>query len=395
MSSKLYSRIFQGVFSVVNQLMPHRQPKVVSGQGSIEQLPQLLANNGVKKPMIVTGPRVGKSEAVTTLRNALAASHLFAEVTPDPPITQIEEMVRQYNANNCDGIVAIGGGSNMDAAKAMGARIARPNKSLEKLGGVMKVLREIPFFVAVPTTAGTGSECTVAAVVTDDKIGKKYAINDPVLCPNIAVLDANLTTSLPANLTAYTGMDALTHAIEAYLNKPYHIKHTKEMALSALCDIFKHLQRAYNDGNDLEAREKMLVASYNAGIAFTVACVGYVHAIAHTFGGQYHIQHGLANAVILPHVLEGYLPKCDLELADLCDAIGLKCDGDKHAKALAFIENLKAMNKQMGIPEKFDVLDDANVEKMATWAEKEANPLYPCPVFFTKEKLAEIIRKVG
>lgn len=395
MGSKIYSKVFQGVFSVVNQLMPHRQPKVVEGVGCFKKLPQILAENGVKNPMIITGPRVGKSQFVVDLTACLPSSFLYADVKTDPPVSQIEQMVLLYKTNGCDSIVAIGGGSNMDAAKAMGAAIARRVKSVVDLGGVMKVRHEIPFFVAVPTTAGTGSECTVAAVVTDDKQGRKFAINDPVLCPDVAILDASLSVSLPASLTGYTGMDALTHAVEAYLNKPYHISNTKEMAESAIRDIFTFLPRAYNNGEDMEAREKMLKASFNAGIAFTVACVGYVHAIAHTFGGQYGIQHGLANAVILPHVLEAYRPKCDADLARLCDLVGIACDGGNSEKASAFIAAIRALSKSIGIPEKFNALDESNIDKMADWADREANPLYPCPVFFKKEDFERIIRIVG
>lgn len=395
MSSKLYSKIFQTIFSGINQLMPHREPKVISGLGCVQQIPEILEKNGFNNPMIVTGPRVGKSAVVENLCNTLKSSFLFAEVLPDPPASQIVNMANLYKQNHCDCIIAIGGGSNMDAAKAMGALVARPGKKIGDLGGVMKVLREIPFFIAVPTTSGTGSECTVAAVVTDDQIGRKYAINDPVLCPNIAVLDAEMTASMPASLTAHTGMDALTHAVEAYLNKPYHIKNTKEKAESAIRDIFRYLPKAYNNGNDMEAREKMLMASFNAGIAFTVACVGYVHAIAHTFGGQYHIPHGLANAVILPHVLEAYRPKADKELAHLCDIAGIACNGSVQDKASAFIAAIKALNTAMGIPEKFDVIKEDNIQKMIKWADKESNPLYPCPVFFTEEDFERIIRIVG
>lgn len=393
MANKTYSRIFQGVFSVVNRVMPHPQPQVVSGLGSVKQIPEILKKNGVACPMIVTGPRVGKSQAVVDLMAQMPKAFLFAEVKADPPASQIEEMAKAYREHQCDGIVAIGGGSNMDAAKAMGALVVRPNKRVQDLDGLLKVRHKLPFFVAVPTTSGTGSECTIAAVVTDDTIGRKYAINDLVLCPNVAVLDAELTASMPAALTAYTGMDALTHAVEAYLNKPYYIRNTRGMAEAAIRDIFTYLPRAYQDGNDLEAREKMLVASFNAGIAFTVACVGYVHAIAHTYGGQYHIQHGMANAVILPYVLEAYRPKIDEDLAYLCDLAQIDAKGKN--KADAFVEAIREMNRTMGIPEQFDVLQEENVEKMAGWAAKEANPLYPCPVFFDKAKFAEMIRKVN
>lgn len=393
MANKICSKIFQGVFSVVNKVIPHREPMLVKGKGSVSLIPELLNNHDVKAPMIVTGPRVGKSQAVADLMAKMPHAFLFAEVKSDPPASQIVEMARLYREHQCDGIVAIGGGSNMDAAKAMGSLIVRPNKTVQELDGLLKVRKKLPYFVAVPTTAGTASECTIAAVVTDDTIGRKYAITDLVLCPDVAVLDAEMTLSMPPALTAYTGMDALTHAVEAYLNTPYHISNTKQMAESAIRDIFTYLPRAYQNGNDIEAREKMLQASYNAGVAFTVAGVGYVHAIAHTFGGQYHIQHGLANAVILPHVLEAYRPKADKALAHLTDLLHLDAQGID--KASAFIEAVRQMNRMMEIPEKFNVLQEENLNKMTAWADKEANPLYPCPVFFDREAFAHIMRIVG
>lgn len=393
MANKLFCKIFQGVYAVVNQIIPHRQPVLVKGRGCSSLIPELLSDHDVKRPMIVTGPRVGKSPLVASLLEAMPQAYLFSEVLSDPPASQIMKMAELYKQHQCDGIVAIGGGSNMDAAKAMGSLIVRPNKTVQELDGVLKVRRKLPFFVAVPTTAGTGSECTIAAVVTDDTIGRKYAIADFALCPDVAVLDPDLTASLPAALTAYTGMDALTHAVECYLNKLYHIQDTKALALSAIRDIFTYLPRAYADGNDMEAREKMLQASYNAGIAFTVAGVGYVHSIAHAFGGQYHIQHGLANAVILPHVLEAYRPKADQAYARLADVLRLDCQGGD--KASAFIEAIRQLNKRLDIPEKFNVLEESNVEKMAAWADKDAHPLYPCPVFFKKEDFARIMRIVG
>lgn len=395
MSNKILSRTFQGLFSLVNKVMKHREPEVVAGPDAILLIPEILQKAGVKKPMLVSGPRVGRSEAVSKLMEQLSSAILYSEVNPDPHTSQIAEMAELYSRSGCDGIVAIGGGSNMDAAKAMGALVARPGKSLSQLGGVMRVRRELPFFVAVPTTAGTGSECTLAAVVTDDAQGRKYAVNDPVLCPDVAVLDANLTLSLPPNLTAYTGMDALTHAVEAYLNRPYHISNTKKLCEDAVREIFAYLPKAVKDGGDIEAREKMLKASFDAGKAFTVACVGYVHAMAHPFGGLYGIQHGLANAVILPYVLEAYRPVCDKPLARLCDVAGIRCGGGDGDKAAAFIAGIRQMNADFGIPTKLSVLKEEDVDKMCAWADRESNPLYPCPVYFDRRKFAEIIAQAG
>ena len=257
--------------------------------------------------MIVTGPRIGKTGFLKDLYNDLSErSVIYDQVHPDPTISQIEEMYQIYQDHDCDSIIAIGGGSNMDAAKALAARVARPDKSLQDMKGQLKVDRQVPFFVAVPTTAGTGSETTIAAVVTDDAENHKYAINDPVLVPDYAVMDPSLTVSLPADITAATGMDALTHAVEAYLSWTYRTEETIEYCEEAVTAIMGFLPEAYEQGDSLEAREEMLIASFKAGAAFTRACVGNVHAIAHTIGGLYHVPHGLANAVVLPIVLEDY-----------------------------------------------------------------------------------------
>lgn len=393
---KVYCRVYQYVFASFNEKINNREPQVMYGESAIMDITEVLKNNKIKKPMVVTGPRISKSEHFIKFASTLEQGFvLFDKVKPDPPVSMIEEMVALYRAQKCDGIIAIGGGSNIDAAKAMGARIARPRKSLAKLGGVLKVCKKTPFLIAVPTTAGTGSECTIAAVVTDDSIGRKYAINDPVLCPDVAVLDPVMSVSLPPNLTAYTGMDALTHAVEAYLNKGYHRSNTETLVIESVRAIFEYLPLAYENGNDVQAREQMLLASYKAGIAFSTACVGNVHAIAHTVGGKYHVQHGLANAIILPHVLRAYLPKSEKELAKLSKAVELSDkDTDNQTAALEFIEKIEEMNRAFSIPDYIAEIQESDIEEMATWANREANPLYPVPVIFNKHKFAELLREL-
>jgi len=393
----VYCRVFQKTFAPFNKILNKRVPNVIHHKGALLDIPDVLKEKNINNPMIVTGPRISKSELFLAFCEKLEGRYtLYNEVKPDPPVSMIEIMVNLYKEKNCDGIIAIGGGSNIDAAKAMGARIARPKKSLSQMGGVMKVGKEIPFFIAVPTTAGTGSECTIAAVVTDDAIGKKYAVNDPVLCPDLAVLDPLLLVSLPASLTAYTGMDALTHAVEAYLNRIYHRQGTEETAMEAIKKVIDFLPKAYEDGTDIQAREEMLVASYKAGIVFSNACVGNVHAIAHAIGGQYHVQHGLANAIILPHVLREYMEANPHDLALLSRAMGL-CDeesiSDKRAAEI-FIEKVEAMNESFSIPKNIVEIRECDIEKMAAWMEKEANPLYAVPVIFTRAKFEELLRKL-
>lgn len=323
----------------------------------------------------------------------LPAYELFTGVTPNPRCATAEAIAAQYRASGCDSLIAIGGGSPMDAAKAAAAQIARPHRSVEQLGGLLKVRRNIPPFIAVPTTAGTGSETTIAAVVTDDT-HHKYAINDLCLVPRYAVLDPKLTVSLSPAVTAQTGMDALTHAVEAYLSCRMTTKETDSLAEQATVTIFRYLERCYQHGDDLQARQALLTASYQAGCAFTRACVGNVHAIAHTLGGLYDVPHGLANAILLPVILRDYGEAVHKKLARLAELTGVRCNGSDEQKANAFIDEIFAMNRRMGIAEGFDCIRKADMPQMAIWADAEANPVYPVPVIYENDDFIRIIKKV-
>ena len=275
----------------------------------------------------------------------------------------------------------------------MPALAARPGKSISQLSGLLKVGRRIPTFIAIPTTAGTGSETTIAAVITDAETHHKAAVMDLHLIPKYAVLDPLLTVGLPPKTTAATGMDALTHGVEAYLCWTYNTKESIRLAEEAIADIFKYLERAYNDGGDIEAREKMLIASYKAGFAFTRAGVGNVHAIAHTLGGLYGTAHGLANAVILPIVLEDYGSRVYRKLARLAAIVGIKGETEEKLAA-GFIAEIRDMNRRMGIPTGFPFIKEEDIETMIIWALAEANPVYPVPVVYDRERCRRVIEKI-
>ena len=280
--------------------------------------------------------------------------------------------------------------SNTAAAKAAAARLARPDKPLSQLVGLLKVRRRIPPLIAVPTTAGTGSETTIAAVVTGSD-HHKYAISDLCLIPRYAILDPALTVGLPPHITAETGMDALTHAVEAYLSRFYNTKQTRLLAENAVVTIFTHLERAYRDGTSLPDRAAMLQASFDAGAAFTRASVGNVHAIAHTLGGLYNTPHGLANAVILPIVLEDYGAAVYPRLARLSEIAGVRTEGTDAEKAQAFIAEIYAMNERMGIPKGFGFIQEADIPQIIDWALAEANPNYPVPVVYNAARCRKVI----
>ena len=280
----------------------------------------------------------------------------------------------------------------MDTAKAAAALVVRPGKAPEQLAGLLKVRRAIPPFIAVPTTAGTGSETTIAAVVTGAD-HHKYAINDLCLIPRCAVLDPLLTVSLPSHTTAETGMDALTHAVEAYIGRFYRTRQTDAMAEEAVAAIFRTLEHACAHGDDVEARQALLTASYQAGVAFTRAGVGNVHAIAHTLGGLYGVGHGLANAVLLPVVLRDYGAAAHRRLARLAELVGLSGDSEAD-RANAFIDAIFGMNARLGIPTGFTCIREADLPQMAAWAAKEANPTYPVPVIYDRARFIRVIRQV-
>lgn len=260
--------------------------------------------------------------------------------------------------------------------------------------GILKVRRKLPPLFAIPTTAGTGSETTLAAVISNPETHEKYPINDFVLIPRYAVLDPKLTVGLPKKVTSTTGMDALCHAVEAYIGNS-NTKETKAKAINATALIFKYLKRAYDDGSDMEARSNMQIAAFDAGVAFTRAYVGNVHAMAHTLGGQYGVPHGLANAVLLPYLLEFYGEKVYAKLARLADAAGIEGAGNKE-KALAFIQAIKDMNVYMNIPDNFGgIIKEEDLPVMCKHAYDEANPLYPVPVLMGKDDFAAMYRKVN
>ena len=314
---------------------------------------------------------------------------VYDGVEPNPSIENIEAARKMYLDNNCNAIVAFGGGSAMDCAKAAGARVVKPHQSVEKMGGTLRVLKKLPPLFAVPTTAGTGSETTIAAVVTDRATHHKYAIQDLCLIPRYAVLDPELTVGLPPHITSTTGMDALTHAVEAYTNH-FAPKSTDKLAVEAVKLVFENLEKVYKDGSDITARYNMQLAAFYAGAAFTRACVGYVHGVAHTLGGLYGTPHGLANAVILPCVMDTYGPAVYYKLARLAEAVGINGKDDEE-KAKAFIREIRRMNTDMKIQTGFDFIKEEDIPQMIRWAMKEANPIYPVPVLWHEPEFRALI----
>lgn len=392
--NKFECRISQLFLYIGKAFIKWRSPELVKGVGSVGALAYNIIARGIDNVLVVTGPNISKRGLADSMyesfdKNGIKYS-IYNRTSNNPTTANVEEGYDIYTAGKCEAIVAFGGGSPMDCAKAIGARVSNPTSGLMSMAGMFRVKKKPPVLFAVPTTAGTGSEATVAAVITDENEHHKFTINDPKLIPDVAVLDPCIIVNLPKQLTATTGMDALTHAVEAYTN--ILSRPTDKKARRAVRLIFRYLPEVYRDGENLRAREKMLEASYEAGRAFTRSCVGYVHAIAHTLGGLYGTPHGLANAVILPHVLELYgkaVYKPLAELADVADVSG----GSDREKAENFIAAIRQMNAKMDIPEHLEIKDE-DVSKMIRWAMAEANPVYPVPVIWNEADFKKAIDKI-
>ena len=378
--------------------MDWSEPELLEGEGAVLRLPAFIKNKNINKVLIVTDKGLMGLHLLDPLFEELKKEEIeyvvFDEVQPNPTIPNIEDCKSVYLENNCQGIITFGGGSPMDCAKAAAARVIKPKQSVRKMRGYLKIHKKLPPFFAVPTTAGTGSETTLAAVVTDPTTHEKNAICDSCLRPKYAVLDPSLTIGLPPHITSTTGMDALTHAVEAYIGKS-NVKSTIKYAEDATKLIHENLEKAYVNGKDVEARNNMLKASFLAGSAFTRAFVGYVHAIAHNLGGMYNTPHGLANAVILPYVLEWYGQAAYKPLAKLADLINITNENMSiEEKAKAFILEIRRMNKAMNIPEKFDFIKEEDIPTLVKRALKEGNPGYPVPKIMKPSDCEQVIRSL-
>lgn len=394
----IYYRTYQKVMKFSVNFLDWTPPKLLKGAGAIKELPELVKSQGISNVLVVTDKGLMGLHLLDSLFEGLEKAgvkyFVFDSVQPNPTIYNVEDALKMYKENNCQGIIAFGGGSPMDCAKVTGARVVKPNQSAPDMRGVLKILKKLPPFFAVPTTAGTGSECTIAAVISNPDTHEKNSIMDPVLRPKYAVLDPELTVGLPPHITSTTGMDALTHAVEAFIGKS-NTKQTEDDALIATKLVFENIEDAYNDGKNIKARENMLVASYHAGLAFTRAYVGYVHAIAHNLGGMYNIPHGLANAVILPYVLDYFGESAYARLAILADVAGVsgQAQGERE-KAKNFIAAIRDLNTKMGIPDKFEQIKDEDIQLIAERALMEGNPLYPVPKIMDLEDCKAIIKKL-
>ncbi|MCL1986068.1 MAG: iron-containing alcohol dehydrogenase [Betaproteobacteria bacterium] len=326
-----------------------------TGAGALEKLGVELSTRGLKKPLIVTDKGVlraglvGKVQEV--LKSAGIAYEVFDETVANPTDKNVDACRKLYEKTRCDCLVAVGGGSSIDCAKGC-AVVAGGKKSINEFEGFGLLERPMPFFVAIPTTAGTGSETTLFAVITTTKEAqaRKMVIGDPRMVPNVGIIDPLLMMSLPPHITAATGMDAMTHAVEGYLSKLAY-EYPEAFCKESISIIAEYLPRAVGNGQDLEAREKMAYAQTMAGMGFSNVGVGVVHGMAHPLSAFYNIAHGDANAVLLPYGLEyNKIVRMD-KIAVIADLIGLKTCGLSILQAAdAAVAGIQELNSLMGIP---------------------------------------------
>ena len=388
---KLYARTFQMCFRLLIPLLPYRSPIVYKDIGDIGKI---LTKED--KPLIVTDQAIVNAGLLDFVLKPLYEKgikySIFSNVCPNPTSDVINEALACFKKDNCSCFIALGGGSVIDTAKAIGARYARPNKELKDLAGILHVRKKIPTLIAIPTTCGTGSETTLASVVIDSKTRHKFAINDFPLIPKYAILDFRVIEKLPERLIYTTGLDALTHALEAYIGRST-TKDTRKDALEAIKLIFENIEVAKE--RKKENLQNMMEASFKAGRAFTKSYVGYVHAIAHSLGGKYDIPHGYANAVILPYVLKEYRKAIHKKIARIYDYLNM---GDSSLsnkeKYEVFMNKLDVLESNLGIDKKFHCIKKEDIPSMAKYALKEANPLYPVPVMWNKKKMIDMYYKI-
>ena len=387
---KAYCRTYQQIFHLAIPFLPYRHPKDLT---TMEELAKLLIKKKKDAVLLVTDPVIRSQGITKHLEGVLKEQDIrcvvYDRTVANPTTENVAEALALYQENDCKALIGFGGGSSIDCAKAVGARVAYPRKELADMEGILKVRRRLPLLIAIPTTAGTGSETTLASVITDAETRHKYPINSFPLIPRYAVLDPEVTRSLPPHLTATTGMDALTHAVEAYIGHSTTAG-TRKDAVRAVQLIFENIRKVYKNGNDRRARRKMLYASYLAGNAFTRSYVGYVHAVAHSLGGKYNVPHGLANAVLLPVVLDAYGEAAYKLLHRLAVAVGLSGPEEDHQKgAEKFIGAVRQMKRDLGIGDTIPGIRTEDIPDLAKKADKEGNPLYPVPKLMDAKELEQ------
>lgn len=394
---KFFYYFYHKLLKIAVPLLRIPIPKLFKGHEAFLQIPNLLKPN-YTRPLIVVSPSILKSEYFDKLLRKLTDNKIeytiYSNIKPNPTIPLVNEGKEIYIKNICDSIISIGGGSAIDIAKIIGALIASKTSEVMQLKGLLKAKGKPPFHIAVPTTVGSGSEATVASVIINEKTKDKFAISDPKIVPNVAILDYMLLTTLPNNIISTTGLDSLTHSIESLISRA-STRFTTKLSLKSIDLIYNNLYNCYKNA-DIASLENMQLASFYAGVSFTRGFVGYVHALSHSLSGEFNIPHGYANAILLPAVLEYYGKSIFNKTALISDCLNLiKKSSSKQEKFTAVISWIRRLNSSMNIPSKFNLeLSEITLDKLIRHALNEANPYYPVPTVLSFEDLKNIYHKV-
>ena len=386
------------VLKAFSYVIPIRRPMLFVGDTSCHELCDMLINEGNTHVFIVTDAvlnKLGVPARVTDYLDKHTISYtVYDGVTPDPTFKVVEEGLRQSLAAKCDSIVAIGGGSVIDAAKMI-AMSQGNDCAPQKLIGILKARKPATPLYCIPTTAGTGSEATLGAVVSDDETHQKALSIDPRMVPLAAAIDPIIMKGMPAHITADTGIDVLTHALEAWMSVNASVE-TDYYAASAVKSVMHYLPLAYTDGSDLKAREEMGIAAHYGGIAFNKAGLGYVHAIAHQLGAYYGIPHGRANAIVLPYILEVNRDASKKRLAALAKRTGIVKDGQTNDSNLTdyLITQVRDLIERLDINPTVKGMQTSDFDKIAKAAAKEVSDTYAVPTYMSASEIKEILMKI-
>ena len=364
------------------------KPTVLTGKGCSQTLCETIAQFGYQKVLIVTDRvlhQIGVLDPIlASFDQQEMAYQLFTDVEPDPTFSVVEHGLSVYRQYDCDCVLAVGGGSSIDSAKVIALAATNECEPRDLVGLLKGKQACAPFFV-VPTTAGTGSEATIGAVISDTETHKKELVIDTKIVPMMAALDPELMKGLPSAITAATGLDALTHLIEAYLSTMATAE-SDAYARAGIQMVFENLPKVCKRGNLLKARERMALASYYGGLVINLAGLGYVHAFAHQIGALYRIPHGESNAKVLPHVLAFNKVACVTRLAELASLLDLDegCDSELQS-AQCFIDAVSALIEEVGIEASVPDLKPQDFGGIIKNAFKEANSTYAVPKYMSYE----------
>ena len=389
---------YRGRLALVGKMLGKPQPKPVTftGEGASAQLSRAIGQFGVDSLLVVTDSPLRELGVLDATLAALAehgvSTHVYDGVQPDPTAKVVDDGIAMLNAKGCKAVLAFGGGSSIDTAKVVALGAANGCLAQDCTGANKCKQPALPFF-AIPTTAGTGSEATCIAVISDNDTHEKGAVIDASLIPRAAALDPAVMQGLPAHITAATGMDALTHAIESYIGT-FGNEETDFYGLASARLIFHYLPRACSDGADMEAREAMALASYYGGLAITQALVGYVHAVSHNLGARYGVPHGLGNAMALPHVLELLKADAAPRMAQLAVHCGIgEADEGEAALADKLVQRVWQLNRDIGIPETSDAIKAEDMDELVDAIMAEGAG-YPTPRFFEREECRGVLERL-